>query len=114
MADDTERRPRVGRSRREDEREVVPLLFASGAEIYPRFAGSPEAALAVLAAAFRRPGTRRAPVAWVAGVDGRLAGGDGRISRRGRHASRAPLSPPRAPQAAAVAMAASVAQLSRA
>jgi hypothetical protein len=76
MADDTERRPRVRRSRREDEREVVPLLFASGAEIYPRFAGSPEAALAVLAAAFRRPGnTASAEVVWVAEVDGRLVEG---------------------------------------
>ena len=83
------------RSRTEDEREVVPRLFASGAEIYSRFAGSPEVV-------WVRRG-RRAP-----------RGGDGRISRHEGRASRAPLSPPRAPQAAAVTMAASVAHLSRA
>ena len=91
MADDTERRPRVRRSRTEDEREVVPLLFASGAEIYSRFAHSPE-------------------VVWVAEVDGRLAGAMAAFPARRARVARA-ASPPRAPQAAAVTMAASVAHL---
>jgi ribosomal protein S18 acetylase RimI-like enzyme len=58
-----------------DEDAVVPLLYASGASIYPRFAGSREAALDILAAAFGRPGTTAsAEVVRVAEIDGRVAG----------------------------------------
>jgi hypothetical protein len=54
----------------------VALLFASGAEVYPRFAGSRPAGLAVLATAFQRAGnTASAEVVWVAEVDGRLVEG---------------------------------------
>ncbi|HYZ70519.1 MAG TPA: hypothetical protein VE528_02570, partial [Thermoleophilaceae bacterium] len=52
----------------------MPLLFASGGEIYPRFAGSPEAALRV-GDGLPGPGnTASAEVVWVAEVDGRLVG----------------------------------------
>jgi ribosomal protein S18 acetylase RimI-like enzyme len=59
----------------EDEGEAVPLLYESGGVVYPRFAGSRRAALSILAAAYRRPGTTAsAEVVTLAEVDGRVAG----------------------------------------
>ena len=59
----------------DDEADVVPLLLASGGALYARYAGSREAALRLLEAAFRRPGnSTSAEVVWVAERDGRPAG----------------------------------------
>jgi hypothetical protein len=74
----------------------VALLFASGAEVYPRFAGSRPAGLAVLATAFQRAcNTASAEVVWVAEVDGRLVEGEGyaclECRRSGSEARPAPL-----------------------
>jgi ribosomal protein S18 acetylase RimI-like enzyme len=68
-------RPRVRPARDDDEAEVVPLLFAAGGALYPRYAGSRAAALRLLSSAYRRPGTSAsAEVVWVAELDGRVAG----------------------------------------
>ncbi|MDQ4072131.1 MAG: hypothetical protein M3088_04545, partial [Actinomycetota bacterium] len=51
------------------------LLLASGGEVYPRLAGSEEAARSILTAAYRRPGnTASAEVVKIAELDGRVAG----------------------------------------
>ena len=58
-----------------DEDEVVALLLESGGVVYPRFAGSSEAALRILRGGFRRPGnTASAEVVTVAELEGRVAG----------------------------------------
>ncbi len=59
----------------DDEDEVVGLLLESGGVVYPRFAGSSDAALRILRGGFRRPGnTASAEIVRVAEVDGRVAG----------------------------------------
>lgn len=68
-------RPVVRPARADDEDAAVALLLDSGGVVYPRFAGSRDAALAVLRASYRRPGnTASAEVVTVAEVDGRVAG----------------------------------------
>jgi ribosomal protein S18 acetylase RimI-like enzyme len=68
-------RPLVRPARADDEAEVVPLLFSSGGALYERYAGSREAALRLLSAAFRLPGSSAsAEIVWVAERDGRVAG----------------------------------------
>jgi ribosomal protein S18 acetylase RimI-like enzyme len=58
-----------------DEREAVALLLESGRAVYPRLAGSREAARRILSAAFRRRGTTAScEVVTVAELEGRLAG----------------------------------------
>ena len=67
--------PLVRPAREDDEAEVVPLLFASGGALYERYAGSREAALRLLSAAFGRPGNHAScEVVWVAEREGRVAG----------------------------------------
>ncbi len=67
--------PVVRPAHADDEDDAVRLLFESGGVVYPRFAGSSEAALRILRAGFRRPGnTASAEIVTVAEVDGRIAG----------------------------------------
>jgi GNAT superfamily N-acetyltransferase len=67
--------PLLRPARAEDEDEAVPLLYESGGLVYPRFAGSRRAALAILAACYRRAGTTAsAEVVTVAEVEGRVVG----------------------------------------
>ena len=67
--------PLIRPARAEDEQDAVELLLASGGEVYPRLAGSEEAARSILAAAYRRPGnTASAEVVTIAELDGRVAG----------------------------------------
>lgn len=67
--------PTMRPARAEDEDEAVHLLLESGGAVYPLFAGSHQAALRILRAAFRRPGnTASREVVTVAELDGRVAG----------------------------------------
>ncbi|HZC14562.1 MAG TPA: GNAT family N-acetyltransferase [Thermoleophilaceae bacterium] len=67
--------PLIRPARPDDEQDAVALLLASGGEVYPRFAGSSEAARSILTAAYRRPGnTASAEVVTVAELEGRVAG----------------------------------------
>jgi len=67
--------PVVRRAEAGDEEDAVALLLASGGLVYPRFAGSSEAAKRILRAAYRRPGnTASAEIVAVAEVEGRVAG----------------------------------------
>ena len=67
--------PVVRRARPEDAEPVAHLLYASSAALYDSYAGSREAALRSLRAAFGRPGnTASAEVVTVAELDGALAG----------------------------------------
>ncbi len=67
--------PLVRPARAEDEEEAAQLLLESGGVVYPRFAGSREAALRILRASFRRTGnTASGEVVTVAELDGRVAG----------------------------------------
>ncbi len=70
-----ENSPLVRPARPGDEQDAVELLLASGGEVYPRFAGSSEAARSLLTAAYRRSGnTASAEVVTVAELDGQVAG----------------------------------------
>ncbi|CAA9503610.1 MAG: hypothetical protein AVDCRST_MAG45-1460 [uncultured Solirubrobacterales bacterium] len=67
--------PVVRPARPDDEDAVVALLLESGGVVYPRFAGSAEAALRILRGGFRRAGnTASAEIVTVAEVDGQVAG----------------------------------------
>ena len=67
--------PVVRAARADDEDDAVRLLLESGGVVYPRFAGSSEAALRILRASFRRPGnTASAEIVTVAELDGEVAG----------------------------------------
>lgn len=67
--------PLIRPARPDDEQDAVALLVASGGQVYPRFAGSAEAARSILTAAYRWPGnTASAEVVTVAELDGRVAG----------------------------------------
>ena len=67
--------PLIRPARPDDEQDAVALLLASGGEVYPRFAGSSEAARSILTAAYRRPGnTASAEVVTVAELEGRVVG----------------------------------------
>lgn len=67
--------PLIRPARPDDEQDAVALLLASGGKVYPRFAGSSEAARSILTAAYRRPGnTASAEIVTVAELDGRVAG----------------------------------------
>nr|MDP8943476.1 GNAT family N-acetyltransferase [Actinomycetota bacterium] len=62
-------------ARADDAERVAWLMYQSAADVYDRFAGSRAAALRVLRAAFRRPGTTAsAEVVTVAELDGEVAG----------------------------------------
>jgi ribosomal protein S18 acetylase RimI-like enzyme len=65
---------RVRKARQEDRTAVARLLFESAPDMYARFSGGRERALATLERAYSEPGNvASGEVAWVAELDGRLA-----------------------------------------
>jgi ribosomal protein S18 acetylase RimI-like enzyme len=65
---------RVRKARQEDRTAVARLLFESAPDMYARFSGGRERALASLERAYSEPGNvASGEVAWVAELDGRLA-----------------------------------------
>jgi ribosomal protein S18 acetylase RimI-like enzyme len=65
---------RVRKARQEDSVTVARLLFASAPDMYERFSGGRERALATLERAFSEPGNvASGEVAWVVELDGRPA-----------------------------------------
>jgi ribosomal protein S18 acetylase RimI-like enzyme len=65
---------RVRKARQEDVTEVAQLLFESAPEMYMRFSGGRERALATLARAFAEPGNvASGEVTWLVELDGRPA-----------------------------------------
>jgi ribosomal protein S18 acetylase RimI-like enzyme len=65
---------RVRKARKEDAAAAVGLLFESAPDMYERFSGGRERALATLEAAFRDTGSVAShEVVWVAELDGRIA-----------------------------------------
>jgi ribosomal protein S18 acetylase RimI-like enzyme len=65
---------RVRKARQEDAAVVAQLLFESAPDMYMRFSGGRERALATLRRAFEEPGNlASAEVVWLAEVDGRSA-----------------------------------------
>jgi ribosomal protein S18 acetylase RimI-like enzyme len=65
---------RVRKARQEDGEAVARLLFESGPDMYERFCGGRERALATLERAFEEPGNLASgEVTWIAEVDGRPA-----------------------------------------
>jgi ribosomal protein S18 acetylase RimI-like enzyme len=66
---------RVRKARQDDVAAVAPLLFESAPDMYNRFSGGRDRALATLARAFAEPGNLAShDVVWLAEVDGRVAG----------------------------------------
>jgi ribosomal protein S18 acetylase RimI-like enzyme len=67
--------PEVRRAEPADQGSVAELLHLSAEEMYDRFAGGRERAMAVLRRAFEEPGNASsAEVLWVAEIDGGVAG----------------------------------------
>ncbi len=67
--------PLIRPARPQDEQDAVGLLLASGGNVYPRLAGSEEAARSILTAAYRRSDTTAsAEAVTVAEIEGRVAG----------------------------------------
>src|ERR671910_3426225 len=65
---------RVRKARQEDLAAVARLLFESAPDMYTRFSGGRERALATLERAFSEPGTvASSDVAWLVELDGRTA-----------------------------------------
>ena len=68
------RRVRVRKARQDDAAAVARLLFESAPDMYMRFSGGRERALATLERAFAEPGNLASgEIAWIAEVDGRPA-----------------------------------------
>jgi ribosomal protein S18 acetylase RimI-like enzyme len=68
------RRVRVRKARQDDAAAVARLLFESAPDMYMRFSGGRERALATLERAFAEPGNlSSSEIAWVAEVDGHPA-----------------------------------------
>jgi len=65
---------RVRKARQDDAAAVTRLLFESAPDMYERFSGDRERALATLQAAFEEPGNLASQdVVWLAELDGRVA-----------------------------------------
>ena len=65
---------RVRKARQDDAAAVTRLLFESAPDMYERFSGDRERALATLQAAFEEPGNLAShDVVWLAELDGRVA-----------------------------------------
>ena len=64
----------IRKARQEDARAASELLFESAPDMYERFSGGRERALATLRRAFEEPGTLASlEVVWLAELDGRIA-----------------------------------------